>query len=460
MCEPVSISPSVVSMPDHAAAIPRHQVPGNQWGLLRPPPGTMWTPHRRVSVCIPARSTDQTLRRTLSALALQTYPAELVEVIVADDSSSPPLDVSDLDVPFACRVLRQDVDGFAAGRARALAASASAADVLLFLDVDVVPSRRVVEAYLRWFERCDSVVPFGFLSFVDMSGMSAGELHAAIRDHDLAAFDQLGRLDDQHWRERTFGDTADLQNESSDMFRTLVGASLAVSAEQYASVGGFSDLGVRGIEDIEFGYRLQNNGAILIPDRSALHWHHGGRTMSGDRVAEIRRGRAPFADALLPIGGFRGARPAADSPVPVVPRLLVHVDPDVVDADLLAEKIRLADGDDVDVRIGVPDDSFVTAFAQVALAAPMEWHAGVAAAITRQLVQRELGTLFIVGVAGAPVLEVVRTRAIRAAHEGDASTLIARKLFAVGVADASKVRLVPEQSGPRCTGPVDPPSPR
>ena len=320
-------------------------------------------------------------------------------------------------------------------------------EVLVFLDVDVVPSRSVVESYLRWFERCDAVVPFGFLSFVDMTQMSQAELEVAIRDHDLAAFDQLGRVDDQHWRERTFGETADLQHESSDMFRTLVGASLAVSAEQYASVGGFCDLGVRGIEDIEFGYRLQNNGALLIPDRGALHWHQGGRTMSGDRVAAIRQGRAPFADALLPIGRFRGARPAAGSPVPVVPRLLVHVDPGVVDADVLADQIRLADGADVEVRIGFADDSFVTAFAQVALTAPINWQPGVAAAITRQLVERNLGTLLIVGVAATPVLEVTRTRAIRAERRGDASTLISRKLFPVGVADASKVRLVPEKSG-------------
>ena len=128
-------------MLDRAGAIPRHLVPGNEWGRLRPPPGATWTPHRRVSVCIPARATGQTLRRTLSALALQTYPADLIEVIVADDSSAPPLDVSEFDVPFTVTVLRQDVDGFAAGRARALAASAAAGEVLVFLDGGVVPSR-------------------------------------------------------------------------------------------------------------------------------------------------------------------------------------------------------------------------------------------------------------------------------------------------------------------------------
>ncbi len=121
------------------------------------------------------------------------------------------------------------------------------------------------------------------------------------------------------------------------------------------------------------------------------------------------------------------------------------------DGQAFADRSRvqvIADGDDVEVRIGVPDDQFVTAFAQVALTAQMDWHPGAAAAITRQLVQRNLGTLFIVGVAGAPTLEVVRTRAIRAARDGAASTQIARKLFAVGVADASQVRLVPEKSGP------------
>ncbi len=428
-------------MSDLDAAIPRWRVPGNEWGRLRPPPGTTWTPHHRVSVCVPARASSETLQQMLSALSVQTYPAELIEVIVADDSSATPLEVADTDLPFPCRVLRQDVDGFGAGRARAMAADAAGGEVLMFLDVDVVPSRHVIEAYLRWFERCDAVVPFGFLSFVDMSTLAAGELRSAIRDHDVDKFARLDRVDDQHWRERTFGATDDLQHESSDIFRTVVGASLAVSAEQYHTVGGFADLGVRGIEDIEFGYRLYNNGALLIPDRSAVHWHQGGRTMSGARIAQIRRVRAPFADALLPVGNFRGQQPAPESPVPVVPRLLVHIHPGVAGAERLADTIRQADGDDVDVRIGAPDDRFVAAFAQMTLVAPVDWKAGAAAAITQQLVQRGLGTLFIVGVDGSPVIEVVQTRAVRAARGSDAPTQIARKLFAIGVVDASRVHL-------------------
>lgn len=426
----------------------RHEIPGNRWDELIPPTGASWTPSRRVSVCIPARTRPDTLQRTLSALAAQTYPSDLFEVVVTDDSSDPALDLSQAALPFHVRVVRQDAQGFAAGRARARAAAEANGEVLWFLDADVVPGRSVMESYLRWFDRCEAVVPFGFLRFVDLSA-AEGDVDNAIHTHDLEVLCSLTQVDDQHWRDRTFLATDDLRHETSDMFRTLVGASLAVSARQYAEVGGFADLGVRGVEDIEFGYRLQNNGAILIPDRGAVHWHDGGRTMSGDRVAAIRRDRAPFVDALLPVGGFRGARPALDSPVPVVPRLIVYLDPAIVGVDELAEHISVVDGTDVHVTVGVAHDGFVAGYAQLVLTSTVEWSPGAARRITEHLERRDLGTLFITGIAGSAPLEVVRTRALRAAASGAASERIGRKLFDVGVATASEIGLGPNTRAAR-----------
>jgi hypothetical protein len=120
----------------------------------------------------------------------------------------------------------------------------------------------------------------------------------------------------------------------------------------------------------------------------------------------------------------------------------------VVDADVFADQIRLVDGADVEVRIGLPDDSFATAFAQVAFTAPINWQPGAAAAIARQLVERDLGTLLIIGVAATPVLEVIRTRTILAERRGDASTLVPVSSSPSALPMPSKARLVPEKTGP------------
>ena len=118
----------------------------------------------------------------------------------------------------------------------------------------------------------------------------------------------------------------DLRVETTDAYRIVIGATLAVTADQYWAVGGFRELGIRGIEDIEFGYRAYANGAVFVVDRDAVHWHQGRRTMNLQRKAQIMLEREPYAQRLLPVGGFRHAPPdPPDWPVHTVPRTVVHV---------------------------------------------------------------------------------------------------------------------------------------
>ena len=52
-----------------------------------------WRPELTVSVVIPAYQCQASLDLTLAALAGQTYPAELLEVVVVDDDSDPTLEL-------------------------------------------------------------------------------------------------------------------------------------------------------------------------------------------------------------------------------------------------------------------------------------------------------------------------------------------------------------------------------
>ena len=137
----------------------------------------------------------------------------------------------------------------------------------------------------------------------------------------LVAEDGLSRhfegqeVDDQEWRENMLRRTADLRIEAADAFRIVIGATFAITAAQYWAAGGFRELGIRGIEDTEFGYRVHANGAVMVLDRDAVHWHQGRRTMNlrphaadPSRAPAVRR--ATVAGAWLSQAGTRPARPA------------------------------------------------------------------------------------------------------------------------------------------------------
>jgi GT2 family glycosyltransferase len=243
--------------------------------------------------------------RTLRCLAAQTYPAELIEIVIADDGSEHPIAVPE-GLAHDVRVVRQErTAGFGAGRARNLAGAAASGDILFFLDADVLPERQVVESYARWFDRCDLAAPLGLCRFVDVDDLTDDALVGLVESGGMEQHFAGLDVDDQTWRERHFERLDDLRIESIDAFRVAIGATLAVSATQFHDVGGFPELGVRGVEDTAFGYRIHNNGGVLILDRDAVHWHQGRRNLSTGRRQEIDRVRAPYVESVIPVRGFR-----------------------------------------------------------------------------------------------------------------------------------------------------------
>ena len=217
------------------------------------------------------------------------------------------------------------------------------------------------------------------------------------------------------------------------MFRAVVGATIAVSAQQYAEIGGFRDVPVHGVEDVEFGYRLQNNGAVLIADRQAVHWHQGERTMSGERIARLFEVRQPYIERLIPVGGFRTKAPSADGPTEVVPQLLVRFTDVGTPVGVLrerADRIARDAGTNVEVRFGPLDDGFEVSFAQLAMPSSVRLGADTVTTVIDKMIRENVGSLLLVGTASDPVLEVIRTRALRRVRSGgslDRSRL--RRLF-------------------------------
>jgi glycosyltransferase involved in cell wall biosynthesis len=338
-----------------------------------------------------------------------------MEVVIADDGSVPPITATS-GYPFPVSVIRLERKlAFGAGRARNAAARRASGDLLVFLDADIVPERHVVASYARWFIDRSDVLAMGLCRFADMAELTDEDFRRLVAEDGLRAHFEGKEVDDHDWRENTFRRTDDLRLEAVDAFRIVIGATFAVSADQYWAAGGFRELGIRGIEDTEFGYRVHANGAIMVLDRDAVHWHQGRRNMNLDRKKQIRMERRPYVERLLPVQSFRKDVPhPLDRPVLTVPRAVVHAMGDAERLNYVRDRV---DADHVVVGanevVQAPDGMpFVASFCDVWLPIEAAISERSIRLISRELGRRGAGVILIHAPSGSPLV-AMRTRVHR-----------------------------------------------
>ncbi|MBB5788438.1 glycosyltransferase family 2 protein [Jiangella mangrovi] len=288
-----------------------------EWTTVAVPGLGTWTPILTVTVVLPAKDCQDELDLTLAALAAQTYPAELMDVIVVDDASAEPLRLPAIR-PERARILRLPAgDGHGSGRARHAGAEAATGDIVLFLDADIVATRTHVEAHARRHHAVADAVVLGYKTFVDFDGITPEDVVAATRDD---TFDQLldGRKQRRHaWVEDFIRDADRLTTFADDTFIAVVGASVSAPRALYGESGGFATFGLRGIVDTEFGYRIFTAGGVVVPEPEARSFHQGARNFA-TRGDEIKRERSGLAANHLPIPLFRPSDVGRMWRVPVV----------------------------------------------------------------------------------------------------------------------------------------------
>lgn len=227
-------------------------------------------PQLRVSVVIPVYNRVGLLERVVAGLAVQDHPAELTEVVVADDGSTE--DVAAALAPWQDRldltVVRREHEGYGAGQARNLGARTATGDVVLFVDADCLPARSLVRRHAAWHELADNLVVVGARHDLDTSEVTATAI--AEGDHVVDAGDGSRPSD---WRDLFYRRTAQLE-VGDEAYRAVVSNNLSVTRSQFLAVGGFSEDFVRwGGEDTELGWRLQRAGCFIVADDHAVVHH-------------------------------------------------------------------------------------------------------------------------------------------------------------------------------------------
>ena len=214
-----------------------------------------------VEVVVPSYDRVLPLERMLRGLAGQSFNG--ISVAVVDDCSPAPVGpvVARLDLPLRTRVLRTAANGGPAA-ARNLAVRTSSADLVIFIDDDVVPEERLVETHVQAQGRGPGHVTIGPLRAPsDWRPTPWNRWEAAT----LAV--EYSRMMDGVY---------------SATWRQFFTGNASVWREDFLAVGGFDESFSRA-EDIEFAYRLARAGARFRFLPAAIGWHYAERTLASWR---------------------------------------------------------------------------------------------------------------------------------------------------------------------------------
>ena len=290
---------------------PPNRVRCNEWPRVAVADEAAFTPTEGVTVVVPHFEAPAELGLVLAGLARQRWPRELLEVVVVDDGSRPPLRPP--ASPLALRVVRQDDRGFGAPRARNAGARAARHDILVFLDGDMVADEGLVAAHARWHHAVADALTVGFRSHVDPGGVDAAAIAAAA---SVAAL--FGKGAEPPWTERHMARTDDLTSRHDDLFRAVTSANFGMRRAFFEAVGGFDESFTSyGGEDIELGYRACTAGGLLVPVRDAMAWHLGAwREGRETKRRALARQRGKLAN-LIAQEGFRPRSPGRIYAVPM-----------------------------------------------------------------------------------------------------------------------------------------------
>jgi GT2 family glycosyltransferase len=212
----------------------------------------------QVSVIIPTYNRLDRLKRVLEAFERQAYPLDKFEIIIVSDGSSDGTDafLRSLATPLHLRALTQPNQGVAAARNNGL--KQATADLILFLDDDVVPSPQLIAEHVRMHTaHPEDVIVLGPMLTPDDFSMSAW-----VRWEQAMLVKQYQAM---------------LSGEYQPTARQFYTGNTSLARTYLIEEGGF-DEHFRRAEDVELAYRLAQRGLRFLFNPNAIGYHYAERS--------------------------------------------------------------------------------------------------------------------------------------------------------------------------------------
>ncbi len=229
------------------------------------------TPLPTVSVIIPTHNRCDSLRRTLGALAAQTYPSRLVDVTVVMDACSDGTEgvLRHYVAPFALRCLALPSPSKGPAYARNHGAASAAGQFFLFLDDDVEPTPTLVQAHVAMHQQRHDHLVIG--------------PYWPVLQHGADCF----RVLQQSWWNDKF--VAMQRYGHRFTYTDVLTGNLSLESRVFRQVEGFDPAFPFAHEDYEFGARLIAAGYGVAFAREATASHHEHEHMTVARACQRAR---------------------------------------------------------------------------------------------------------------------------------------------------------------------------
>ncbi len=248
------------------------------YGQAAPPPYT-----ERVSIVVPVYNRAERLGRCLAGIFNQSYPRDLIEVVVVDDGSSDEVmsvvrKYSELlDVQY----VKQADRGYRLSAARNAGIRSARYRNISIIDCDLIPLPEFIESFMQYLHHFDNVVLLGHQRFVDPTGISDDDI---LSDPSVLGAMREIRSENSTMREGDGGVTVDwryaLYEETDHLktdqfpYRAFSSGHVAYRRDLIERAGMYDeDFVVWGCEDNEAGYRLYQAGAFFVPVLEAVDLH-------------------------------------------------------------------------------------------------------------------------------------------------------------------------------------------
>ena len=283
-----------------------------------------------VSVIIPVYNRQEILARTLAGITHQTYPKDLIEVVVADDGSTDSVEEIILKYEKHLELIhvRQEDRGYRLSAVRNLGIRSSRHEHIILLDCDMLPEPQFVEEIMKYLHVSDRAAIIAHRRFVDPENVSddriLNDINVALNLPDVIPENELwknkeGKEASVDWRTKVYEETEYLKKEAYP-FRAFASGHVGYSRNLIRKIGFYDeDFQHWGCEDTEFGYRAFNAGYYFIPVISAMGLHQeppGGSNETNRKEGQLITQK--IREQKCPAGWYRKYRPGELYEVPKV----------------------------------------------------------------------------------------------------------------------------------------------
>jgi glycosyltransferase involved in cell wall biosynthesis len=245
----------------------------------------------KCSVVIPTYNREKLLRHTLESLTQQTLPRDWFEVLVVDDGSSDGTRqmVEGFHERLDLRYFFQEDEGFRVAAARNIGIAHARGEVCVFIDSGLQLHAGCLAAHVA--AHASATRPVAVIGYVYGFNENNEDAEALAADVDID--DPTGSID-RFARQRRWLDIREgFYAKYGDDFGYLPApwlvfwtCNVSARTDLVRAVGAFDEaFRSWGVEDMDFGYRLNLAGARLLLDRdaAAIHLPHPKARRSEDQ---------------------------------------------------------------------------------------------------------------------------------------------------------------------------------